>query len=251
MKSIAITAVSALLAGACASADTSTTTTTLGTNYTVTITFDPSSAFSTLTTGSSRDEANCLTLLSISSENYSIGAGTGYSSYNGNITLSGIYATSATAGSSPLGSYISSASWSWAYTCYVNGVAQESSSTTLANAASTIDWTDISTAALTMTYSYTTGSDTIGTTFYLSYVDSTSGDVYTYVGYADGLRYSSHSGTAINVDTDYASLVSYSTETASVSEAIALNTAALVPEPATATLSLLALAGLAVRRRRA
>ncbi len=247
MKSIAITAVSALLAGACASADTSTTTTTLGTNYTVTITFDPSSAFSTLTTGSSRDEANCLTLLSISSNNYSIGAGTGYSSSDGNITLSGIYATSATAGSSPLGSYISPG---WTYTCYVNGVAQ-ASDITLANAASTIDWTDISTAALTMTYSYTTGSDTIGTTFYLSYVDSTSGDVYTYVGYADGLRYSSHSGTAINVDTDYASLVSYSTETASVSEAIALNTAALVPEPATATLSLLALAGLAVRRRRA
>lgn len=248
MKSIAITAVSALLAGACASADTSTTTTTLGTNYTVTITFDPSSAFSTLTTGTSTGSANCLTLLSISSNNYSIGAGTGYSSSGGAITLSGIYATSATAGSSPLNNYIST---SWTYTCYVNGVAQESSTTTLGNAASTIDWTDISTAALTMTYSYTTGSDTLGTTFYLSYVDSTSGDVYTYVGYAAALRYSSHSGTAINVDTNYASLVSYSTETASVSEAIALNTAALAPEPATATLSLLALAGLAVRRRRA
>ncbi len=247
MKSIAITAVSALLAGACASADTSTTTATLGTNYTVTITFDPSSAFSTLTTGTSTSEANCLTLLSISSSNYSIGAGTGYSSSEGNITLSGIYATSATAGSSPLSNYISV---NWNYTCYVNGVVQESD-TTLGNAASTIDWTNISTAALTMTYSYTTGSDTIGTTFYLSYVDSTSGDMYTYVGYASGLRYSAHSGTAINVDTDYASLVSYSTETASVSEAIALNTAALVPEPATATLSLLALAGLAVRRRRA
>ncbi len=250
MKSIAITAVSALLAGACASADTSTTTTTLGTNYTVTITFDPSSAFSTLTTGSAKDAATCLTLLSISSDSNPIGAGTGYSSSDGYITLSGIYATSATAGSSPLGSYITS-NVTWNYTSYVNGVAQESSTTTLGNAASAIDWSDISTAALTMTYSYTTGSDTLGTTFYLSYVDSTSGDVYTYVGYASTLRYSSHSGTAINVDTDYASLVSYSTETASVSEAIALNTAALVPEPATATLSLLALAGLAVRRRRA
>ncbi|MCD7798529.1 MAG: PEP-CTERM sorting domain-containing protein [Akkermansiaceae bacterium] len=248
MKSIAITAVSALLAGACASADTSTTTTTLGTNYTVTITFDPSSAFSTLTAGTAISEANCLTLLSISSSSNPIGAGTGYSSSENNITLSGIYGTSATAGSSPLGSYISNVSW--VYTCYVNGVSQESD-TTLGNAASAIDWTDISTAALTMTYSYTSGSSTLGTTFYLSYVDSTSGDVYTYVGYAAGLRYSSHSGTAINVDTDYASLVSYSTETASVSEAIALNTAALVPEPATATLSLLALAGLAVRRRRA
>ncbi|MCD8071552.1 MAG: PEP-CTERM sorting domain-containing protein [Akkermansiaceae bacterium] len=247
MKSIAITAVSALLAGACASADTSTTTATLGTNYTVTITFDPSSAFSTLTTGSSRDEANCLTLLSISSSSSPIGAGTGYSSSGGYITTSGIFGTSATAGSSPLGSYISP---EWTYTCYVNGVSQ-ASDITLANAASAINWTDISTAALTMTYSYTSGSDTLGTTFYLSYVDSTSGDVYTYVGYASALRYYTHSGTAINVDTDYASLVSYSTETASVSEAIALNTAALVPEPATATLSLLALAGLAVRRRRA
>lgn len=250
MKSIAITAVSALLAGACASADTSTTTTTLGTNYTVTITFDPSSAFSTLTTGTSRDEASCLTLLSISSSSNPIGAGTGYSSSGGYITTSGIFGTSATAGSSPVGSYISSGNWSWVYTCYVNGVSQESD-ITLANAASAIDWTNISTAALTMTYSYTAGSSTLGTTFYLSYVDSTSGDVYTYVGYADGLRYSNHSGTAINVDTDYASLVSYSTETVSVSEAIALNTAALAPEPATATLSLLALAGLAVRRRRA
>ena len=96
-----------------------------------------------------------------------------------------------------------------------------------------------------------------------SHDDGTSSSLYVTMTFFDGtisklygtntaLKWSSGIGTieSININDDYVEDTYLFRGTVAKDNAFALNAAALVPEPTTATLSLLALAGLAARRRR-
>ncbi len=116
---------------------------------------------------------------------------------------------------------------------------------------SSISVANIVSAAVTFTCDGTTAA-----TVYLTLVDK-DGTSTTYYGSNEDLRTSAGLGNdlaSLGIRTEYISSVYLMSGIATATEATAMNSAAIaavaVPEPTTATLSLLALAGLAARRRR-
>ena len=83
----------------------------------------------------------------------------------------------------------------------------------------------------------------------LNFSDGSTSEIY---GTNKDLKWSGGIGTieSININGNYVEDTYLFRGTVDKDNAFALNAAALVPEPTTATLSLLALAGLAARRRR-
>lgn len=153
-----------------------------------------------------------------------IGLQTNYSSAAGKIAYSGLYGTWNQGG---------------AYTLGMNGAAEGGSGMEAESF-----WADAVGASAALTYSYNTGTTAV---FTISYADGTSATL-------GGVANTTLKGTGLTVDTVLldSNLVSKAwvfDSVLSVDDAKALTMAA-IPEPATATLSLLALAGLAARRRR-
>ncbi len=101
------------------------------------------------------------------------------------------------------------------------------------------------TGDVTLTLSF--GND--GTSLYVGAAYDTHSALKGAVGEIDTMILSSYAVDAMKSITTYAGVASLR-DTSLASSAIALNAAKAIPEPTTATLSLLALAGLAARRRR-
>ncbi len=152
-----------------------------------------------------------------------IGLQTNYSSSNSLINYSGLY-----------GVWNQGGAYSFGMNAASNGAGMEAESF----------WTDAVGASVALTYNYDAGTNAV---FTISYAD---GSTTTLGGVANtSLRGSSFAADTVLFSTDFVKKAWVFDSALSVSDATALTTAA-IPEPATATLSLLALAGLAARRRR-
>ena len=118
------------------------------------------------------------------------------------------------------------------------------SSSVTGNLTSKLD--SLTSAAITFSHDDKTSSSLYVT---LNFSDGSTSEIY---GTTTSLKWSSGIGTleSININDDYVEDTYLFRGTVAKDNAFALNAAALVPEPTTATLSLLALAGLAARRRR-
>lgn len=101
------------------------------------------------------------------------------------------------------------------------------------------------TGSVTLTFSFGDG----GTSLYVGTAYDTHQGLKGAVGEITAMTLSAYAVDALQSITTYAGVASLR-DTALASSAAALNAAHAIPEPATATLSLLALAGLAARRRR-
>ena len=163
--------------------------------------------------------------------NSRIGIDTNFGSSNNAITTSGFYGSWNGAGSSnaPVGNY------------GVNSL----------NLAS-LDWDNIGSIALTLSYAYGTKDNGIGANVAIVVYDKNGTLLGSSYGSNTTLRTNSSLSSiafsdAVTSAYLYNNLLSEENATAIVQE---LGKAALIPEPTTATLSLLALAGLAARRRR-
>lgn len=110
----------------------------------------------------------------------------------------------------------------------------------------TSDWASAKEAALTMAYHKTNGSYAL-LSVYLS-----DGTILNYAGTSTGLKWSDTAGVSSITIGDDANLVKQAYLFNSKLDATSIQSIhqSLLPEPTTATLSLLALAGLATRRRR-
>lgn len=120
-----------------------------------------------------------------------------------------------------------------------------------ASALSSIDWANAVAGALTLTYNGLSASTgPLGTQIYFS-VKMNDGSIKTMNAANTGLRWTSpgNNVTAIGYDPTYLDALTIYEGYATAEQAWELNKE-VVPEPTTATLSLLALAGLAARRRR-
>lgn len=127
-----------------------------------------------------------------------------------------------------------------------------SSATYLSNLLTSDSWTNATGAALTLTVNVTASATTAKTVAYLTLTDS-EGNLTQYSNSTDAIRWSSFDSTygITSISTGELTKKAYIfNEAVTADTALALNKAALTPEPATATLSLLALAGLCARRRR-
>ncbi len=176
-----------------------------------------------------------------------MGVSTGYSSTDNIITSSGIFGDygHAADNASGHGSYVTN----YTNTGSVNGATGKN----LANILGDLDFTTVDAMALTFTHDAGTASHV-----YLT-IDYKEGETASYYGTLSGLKWSSGTGTpsTLNVNTDEITSAYVFSDILSQNDAIAMNEAAIaamstpnVPEPTTATLSLLALAGLCARRRR-
>ncbi len=116
---------------------------------------------------------------------------------------------------------------------------------------SAFDWDSVSAAYMTYTYDNSQNGAYKGLSITFNLVDD--GGVSLYASYdrdAD-LRYSSYNTYNAYFDQELVTAATYYADTLTKEQALtAAHITKLVPEPTTATLSLLALAGLAVRRRR-
>ena len=104
----------------------------------------------------------------------------------------------------------------------------------------------LTSAAITLSHDNTTSTSLYVT---LNFSDGSTSEIY---GANKDLKWSGGIGTieSININGNYVEDTYLFRGTVDKDNAFALNEAAIIPEPATATLSLLALAGLAARRRR-
>ncbi len=131
----------------------------------------------------------------------------------------------------------------------VTGTSRWSTTGTM-SALTAVDFTGATSAAVTLIH-----TDTASTTIVFTYTLA-DGTTYTSSGSNSDLKYSAGMGAlqTLGINTDIVSSAYLFSGTTTVDDAASLNTAAiaaLVPEPATATLGLLALGALALRRRRA
>ena len=119
---------------------------------------------------------------------------------------------------------------------------------------SSIRWEEVTAAALTMTvYSSNnntgSGQDLIYNGTSVTLFVQTEDGYSSYFGQDSGQRYGTFNHGTLTLDANLITQAYLFNGAATVGEVSALN-AHMIPEPATATLSLLALAGLAARRRR-
>lgn len=110
----------------------------------------------------------------------------------------------------------------------------------------TSDWANAKEAALTMAYNKSNGS------YALLSIYCSDGTILNYAGTSTGLKWSNTAGVSSITIGDEANLVKQAYLFNSKLDATSIQSIhqSLLPEPTTATLSLLALAGLATRRRR-
>lgn len=107
--------------------------------------------------------------------------------------------------------------------------------------------------AITLVYSYrtpTTGATTVNLAVSIGYDDGT---LTTYGETKSNIVFSGTSGfssTGLTTNDTYVTSYEFSSDYTSLEDAKKMSAALAIPEPTTATLSLLALAGLAARRRR-
>ena len=221
--------------------------------FTAVLTLDVK-ALSVFTTGKPTGEAKKTPLLSWTiTDNTSgnvfrsINISVNNNSNNGPITNGGFYYKSANNDSASLPANTGAGASKFA----TNG---EAATSYLTN----IDWDNAAGAALTIVYNGVTSTTAPkGTSIYFS-VMMNDGTMTTYSAGSDNLceRTDKYDVTAIGYDPTYLTGLTIYDGFASVEQAEMLNKGVLptitpsVPEPATATLSLLALAGLAARRRR-
>lgn len=125
--------------------------------------------------------------------------------------------------------------------------------TAAATALSDIDWAKTTDAVLTLTYNgYSANVGSKGVQIYFS-ARKNDGTITTVTAGTDDLRWTTSGDrwiSAIGYEPTYLDSLTIYEGYATAEQADKLNRQALIPEPATATLSLLALAGLALRRRR-
>ena len=113
-------------------------------------------------------------------------------------------------------------------------------------------WDNIS--AVSLVYSYSTpdsGATTTNVALSIGYIDGST--TTTYGETKNNVVFNGNSGfasTGVTVNDDYVATYEVSTAFTTLDDAKTKSAALVVPEPTTATLSLLALAGLAARRRR-
>ena len=110
---------------------------------------------------------------------------------------------------------------------------------------SSIKWENVKSAAITLVH-----DSTVRTDYYLTVF---TGDAYTtFNGGGTNLKWSGGFETvdSLSVSTDYVTGVALFNSALTQTEVSTFHQDYMIPEPATATLSLLALAGLAARRRR-
>ena len=129
-----------------------------------------------------------------------------------------------------------------------------SNGTAATSALTSIDWTNAAGAALTVTYNgISSRTAPLGVQIYFS-VAMNDGSIVTLNAGNDGTRWvdNKYDVTEIRYTTTYLDALTINDGYATADQAWELNKGVLpsIPEPATATLSLLALAGLAARRRR-
>ncbi len=198
-------------------------------SYTLTATLD----VKTLATYIGKDSTKTAfsPFMSVSSSSYSIGAGAGKTT-----TANGITLAAKAVGAGNVGG---------------NGYTPEDDATTPNPISlSTLDFSTISAAGVTLVH-----ADGSGSTVFLTLVD-TDNQATTYYGADNGLMWGGGFGNVQTVKFDKNLVTSLylmadtATQNVAYVNLAAIDAAKAVPEPATATLSLLALAGLAARRRR-
>lgn len=123
-----------------------------------------------------------------------------------------------------------------------------------ATALSSVDWANIHSAALTLTYNGDSAKiGPLGVQIYFTTMMN-DGTLSTLNAGSDGIRWTNGSDLnthTIGYEPTYLDALTIYSGYATAEQAELLNNQLLVPEPTTATLSLLALVGLAARRRRA
>lgn len=116
---------------------------------------------------------------------------------------------------------------------------------------SQFDWDSVSAAYMTYTYDNSSTGANKGLSITFNLVDDEGVSRYASYDRDDALRYSSYNTYNAYFDQDLVTAATYYADTLTKEQALtAAHVTKLVPEPTTATLSLLALAGLAARRRR-
>jgi len=165
-----------------------------------------------------------------------IGTFTGYSSKNNIINSIGLYASSCTANTAN----VPASETFKALTANTSAAPFD-----IGSGLGTVDWSHVLEASLTLSYDASSC-----TSVYLT-LGYDNGVVTNYYGSNTKWHWSSGTGnwTTLEVNTNVVDSVYLMKGAATRAEAININEH-LIPEPATATLSLLALAGLATRRRR-
>ncbi len=165
-----------------------------------------------------------------------VGTFSGYSSSGGKINYIGIYASSCTANTSTVPA---------ADTFKELNSNASAAPFDIDGNLGAVDWAHVLEASLTLAYNRTSY-----TAVYLT-LGYDNGAVTNYYGSNTGWHWSSNTGnwTTLEVNTNVVDSVYLMKGVATQAEAININEH-LIPEPTTATLSLLALAGLAARRRR-
>ena len=116
---------------------------------------------------------------------------------------------------------------------------------------SAFDWDSVSAAYMTYTYDNNENGANKGLAITFNLVDDGGVSLYASYDRDDGLRYEHYNTYNAYFDQELVTAATYYADTLTKEQALtAAHITKLVPEPTTATLSLLALAGLAVRRRR-